>query len=94
VPAPWVLWITDLSQKDPYYILPIVMGVSMVIQQKMTPTAGDPRQQKIMMLMPVVFTFLFLQFASGLVLYWLVNNLLAIAQQAYVNYSKPKTEAA
>jgi YidC/Oxa1 family membrane protein insertase len=92
--APWVLWITDLSQKDPYYILPIVMGVSMVLQQKMTPTAGDPRQQKIMMLMPVVFTFLFLNFASGLVLYWLVNNLLAIAQQAYVNYSKPKSETA
>lgn len=82
--APFVLWITDLSQKDPYYVLPIVMGVTMVLQQKMTP-AGDPKQQKLMMLMPVVFTFLFLNFASGLVLYWLVNNVLAIAQQLYTN---------
>jgi YidC/Oxa1 family membrane protein insertase len=83
--APWMLWITDLSQKDPYYILPIVMGVTMLLQQKMTPAAGDPRQQKMMMFMPIIFTFLFLGFASGLVLYWLVNNLLSIAQQVYVN---------
>lgn len=83
--APWMLWITDLSQKDPFYVLPIVMGVTMLLQQKMTPAAGDPRQQKMMMFMPVIFTFLFLGFASGLVLYWLVNNLLSIAQQVYVN---------
>ncbi len=83
--APFMLWITDLSQKDPYYITPIVMGITMVIQQKMTPSAGDPRQQKLMMFMPVIFTFMFLSFASGLVLYWLVNNLLSIAQQFYVN---------
>jgi len=83
--APFMLWITDLSQKDPYYITPIVMGVTMVIQQKMTPSAGDPRQQKLMMFMPVIFTFMFLSFASGLVLYWLVNNLLSIAQQFHVN---------
>jgi YidC/Oxa1 family membrane protein insertase len=83
--APWMLWITDLSQKDPFYILPIVMGVTMLLQQKMTPAAGDPRQQKMMMFMPIIFTFLFLGFASGLVLYWLVNNLLSIAQQVYVN---------
>ncbi len=86
--APWALWITDLSAKDPYYILPIVMGISMVVQQKMTPTSGDPKQQKLMMFMPVIFTFLFLNFASGLVLYWLVNNLLAIGQQLYVNRKK------
>jgi YidC/Oxa1 family membrane protein insertase len=86
--APFMLWITDLSQKDPYYILPIVMGITMVIQQKMTPSAGDPKQQKLMMFMPVIFTFLFLNFASGLVLYWLVNNLLSIAQQIYVNKKK------
>jgi len=83
--APFMLWIRDLSAKDPYYILPIVMGITMVIQQKMTPTSVDPRQNRIMMFMPVIFTFLFLNFASGLVLYWLVNNILSIAQQMYTN---------
>jgi YidC/Oxa1 family membrane protein insertase len=83
--APFMLWITDLSGKDPYYILPVVMGVTMLIQQKMTPSGMDPKQQKMMMLMPVVFTFMFLNFASGLVLYWLVNNLLSIIQQFYIN---------
>jgi YidC/Oxa1 family membrane protein insertase len=83
--APFMLWITDLSTKDPYYILPIVMGITMVIQQKMTPTSLDPKQNKIMMLMPVIFTFMFLNFASGLVLYWLVNNVLSIIQQFYTN---------
>lgn len=90
--APFVWWITDLSAKDPYYILPIVMGATMVIQQKMTPSAMDPMQQKLMMLMPVIFTFLFLTFPSGLVLYWLVNNILSIAQQYYIN-QKIKKEA-
>lgn len=83
--APWLLWIADLSAKDPYYVLPVVMGVTMLIQQKMTPSTMDPTQAKIMLLMPVVFTFMFLNFASGLVLYWLVNNLLAIIQQFYTN---------
>jgi len=83
--APYMLWITDLSQKDPYYVLPIIMGATMVIQQKMTPSGGDPAQRKLMMLMPVIFTFLFINFPSGLVLYWLVNNILAIIQQFYIN---------
>lgn len=83
--APFVLWIHDLSVKDPYYILPVVMGVTMLIQQKMTPSTMDPKQAKMMMLMPIVFTFMFLTFPSGLVIYWLVNNLLAIVQQYYVN---------
>ncbi len=83
--APFILWIQDLSSKDPYYILPIIMGITMVIQQKMTPSSLDPRQNKIMMFMPVIFTFLFLNFASGLVLYWLVNNILSIGQQVYIN---------
>lgn len=83
--APFILWIKDLSAKDPYYILPIVMGISMVIQQKMTPSTMDPTQAKMMMLMPIVFTFLFLTFPSGLVIYWLVNNILAIIQQYYAN---------
>jgi YidC/Oxa1 family membrane protein insertase len=79
--APFVLWITDLSKKDPYYVLPILMGASMLLQQKMMPTVGDPRQARIMLIMPVVFTFMFLEFPTGLVLYWLVNNVLTIAQQ-------------
>lgn len=83
--APFMLWITDLAVKDPYYILPIVMGITMVIQQKMTPSSMDPKQAKIMMFMPVIFTFMFLNFASGLVLYWLVNNILSIVQQIHVN---------
>ncbi|RMG72644.1 MAG: membrane protein insertase YidC [Nitrospirae bacterium] len=83
--APFMLWIKDLSDKDPYYILPIIMGITMFVQQKMTPAATDTQQQKIMQYMPVIFTLLFLNFPSGLVLYWLVSNLLGIAQQYYVN---------
>ena len=83
--APFGLWITDLAVKDPYYVMPIVMGLTMVLQQKMTPSAMDPKQAKMMMLMPVVFTFMFLSFPAGLVLYWLVNNVLGIGQQYFVN---------
>ena len=78
--APFVLWIKDLSDKDPYYILPIIMGVSMVVQQKLQPTTMDPRQARILLFLPVVFTYFFLWFPSGLVLYWLVNNILSILQ--------------
>jgi YidC/Oxa1 family membrane protein insertase len=85
--APFMLWITDLSGKDPYYVTPIIMGVTMFIQQKMTPTNMDPVQAKMMLALPIVFTFMFLNFPSGLVLYWLVNNILTIAQQAYINKS-------
>jgi YidC/Oxa1 family membrane protein insertase len=83
--APFYLWIQDLAAKDPIYITPIIMGATMFIQQKMTPTAGDPAQAKMFLLMPVMFTFFFLNFPSGLVLYWLVNNVLSIAQQYYMN---------
>jgi len=83
--APFFLWIKDLAAKDPIYITPLIMGATMVIQQKMTPTAADPAQAKMFMLMPVMFTFLFLNFPSGLVLYWLVNNILSIAHQYYLN---------
>jgi YidC/Oxa1 family membrane protein insertase len=83
--APFFLWIQDLAAKDPIYITPIIMGASMVIQQKMTPSAADPAQAKMMLLMPIMFTFLFLNFPSGLVLYWLVNNVLSIAHQYYMN---------
>jgi YidC/Oxa1 family membrane protein insertase len=83
--APFFLWMKDLAAKDPIYITPLIMGATMVIQQKMTPSAADPAQAKLFMLMPVMFTFLFLNFPSGLVLYWLVNNILSIAHQYYLN---------
>lgn len=79
------LWICDLAAQDPTYILPLLMGATMFIQQKMTPVAGDPRQAKMMLMMPVVFTFMFLNLASGLVLYWTVSNILQIAQQYYMD---------
>jgi YidC/Oxa1 family membrane protein insertase len=79
--APFALWITNLSEKDPYYVLPIIMGVSMFIQQKLNPAPMDPMQQKLFQIMPVMFTVFFLWFPSGLVLYWVVNNVLSIAQQ-------------
>jgi len=84
--APFLGWIQDLSARDPYYITPVIMGATMFIQQKMSPPMGtDPMQQKIMLLMPVVFTALFLNFPSGLVIYWLFNNILSIGQQYYIN---------
>ena len=78
--APFMLWIKDLSDKDPYYVLPIIMGISMVVQQKLQPTTLDPTQAKLMLFLPVLFTYFFLWFPSGLVLYWLVNNILSILQ--------------
>lgn len=86
--SPFAFWIHDLSAKDPYYITPIIMGATMLIQQKMTPSTMDPAQAKMMLIMPVVFTFMFLSFPSGLVLYWLVNNVLSIAQQYYIQKAK------
>lgn len=82
--APFMGWITDLSKQDPYYVTPIFMGATMFLQQRMTPSVGDPMQQKILLLMPIFFTFLFITFPSGLVIYWTVNNLLTIAQQYYI----------
>ena len=79
--APFMLWIKDLSVQDPYYVLPIIMGATMVIQQKITPTTMDPTQAKIMLFLPVFMTFLFVNFPAGLVLYWLTNNVLTITQQ-------------
>ncbi|WP_457607623.1 membrane protein insertase YidC [Nitratifractor sp.] len=91
--APWILWITDLSRQDPYFILPILMGATMFLQQQITPnTMTDPMQQKIFKWFPVIMTFFFLTFPAGLVLYWLTNNILSIAQQYYINraYEKHK----
>lgn len=91
LPGTDMIWLADLSAKDPYYITPLIMGATMFLQQKMTPATGDPTQQKIMLLMPVVFTFLFLQFPSGLVVYWLMNNVLSIGQQWLTMKQNAKT---
>ena len=85
--APFIFWIADLSAKDPYFILPLLMGVSMFIQTSLNPTPPDPMQAKIMKYMPVAFTFFFLWFPAGLVLYWVVNNVLSIAQQWVITRS-------
>jgi YidC/Oxa1 family membrane protein insertase len=82
--APFMLWITDLSAMDPYFILPILMGISMFLTQMLQPEPPDPVQAKVFKMMPIMFTFFFLWFPSGLVLYWLVNNILSIMQQWYV----------
>ena len=89
--APWMFWITDLSIKDPFFLLPIIMGATMFIQQQLNPTPPDPMQAKVMKMMPIIFTFFFLWFPAGLVLYWVVNNCLSIAQQWYITR---KVEAA
>ena len=83
--APWVGWIHDLSMPDPYYILPVVMAISMFIQTKLNPTPPDPIQAKVMTIMPLAFSVMFFFFPSGLVLYWVVNNILSIAQQWQIN---------
>jgi YidC/Oxa1 family membrane protein insertase len=83
--APWIGWIQDLSVPDPYYILPVIMAVSMFVQTKLNPTPPDPIQAKVMLYMPLVFSVMFFFFPAGLVLYWVVNNLLSIAQQWQIN---------
>lgn len=83
--APFVGWITDLSRHDPWYVTPVLMGLSMLWQQRMMPTTADPIQQKVFLLMPIIFTVSFLWAPSGLVLYWFTSNLLAIGQQYFTN---------
>ena len=84
--APWMLWVNDLSRMDPTYVLPVLMGISMYFQQKLTPSNfTDPLQEKIFKYLPVIFTFFFISFPSGLVLYWIVNNIFSITQQSIVN---------
>lgn len=87
--APFFGWVRDLSAQEPYHVYTILMGLSMFVQQKMTPTPGDPTQAKMMLFMPIVFTGMFIWYPVpvGLVIYWLVNNVLSIAQQYYVNRS-------
>jgi YidC/Oxa1 family membrane protein insertase len=93
--APWLGWIHDLSAPDPYYALPLIMGATQFIQQRMTPMAGDPMQRRIMQFMPLIWLVFFLGFPAGLVLYWLTNNVLTIAQQGiYQSYKKRRARAA
>ena len=83
--APFLWWIQDLSSKDPYYVLPLLMAASMFIQMKLNPKPTDPLQARLMMMMPIIFSIFFFFFPAGLVLYWLVNNILSIGQQWFVN---------
>ncbi len=91
--APFILWITDLSIKDPYYVLPLLMGASMFIQQKLNPAPPDPVQAKVMMALPVIFTLFFAFFPAGLVLYWFANSALSVAQQWYITAKIEKAAA-
>lgn len=88
--APWILWIHDLSAPDPYFILPILMGISMFLQQRLNPTPPDPIQARVMQFLPIMFTIFFATFPSGLVLYWLTNNVLSILQQWHITRSLEK----
>jgi YidC/Oxa1 family membrane protein insertase len=89
--APFILWVQDLSLKDPFYVTPIVMGATMFLQQKLTPMASvDPTQRRMFTMMPLIFTVFFINLPSGLVLYWLVNNVLSIFQQIFINKQKDK----
>jgi YidC/Oxa1 family membrane protein insertase len=92
--APWALWIKDLAEQDPYFVLPIVMGATQLIQQRMTPPPPDPFQKRMMQFLPVVFTVFSLGFPSGLVLYWLTNNVLTIGQQVVYNRIRDQSEEA
>jgi YidC/Oxa1 family membrane protein insertase len=92
--APFIFWIKDLALKDPYFVLPVIMGVSMFIQQRLNPAPPDPMQAKLMMALPFVFTIFFAFFPSGLVLYWVTNNVLSIAQQWYITQKIEKAAAA
>jgi len=92
--APWIGWITNLADKDPVYILPVLMGITMWLMQKIQPnTMTDPMQQKIFQWFPVIMTFFFLTFPAGLVLYWLTNNILSIGQQYIINRAWEKHKA-
>jgi YidC/Oxa1 family membrane protein insertase len=83
--APWLAWIQDLSAPDPYFVLPVIYAISMFVQTKLNPQPADPVQAKVMLVMPIMFSVFFLFFPSGLVLYWVVQNLIGIAQQWYIN---------
>lgn len=90
--APFILWIQDLSIRDPYYVLPILMGISMFVQQKLNPPPPDPVQAKVLMALPIIFTLFFAFFPAGLVLYWLANSILSVAQQWYITAKIEKAD--
>jgi YidC/Oxa1 family membrane protein insertase len=92
--APFMLWIQDLSTPDPWFILPILMGATMIIQTRLNPEPPDPIQAKVMKIMPIAFSVFFFFFPAGLVLYWLVNNILSIAQQWHINRKLERASAA
>ena len=92
--APFALWITDLSAKDPFFVLPVIYAITMFVQMKLQPASPDPVQQKVMMAMPIIFSVMFLFFPAGLVLYWIVNNVLSITQQWYINRTMEAEAAA
>jgi YidC/Oxa1 family membrane protein insertase len=92
--APWLGWVTDLSVHDAYYILPVIMGLLMFLQQKLSPPPPDPTQAKVMMFMPVIFTVLFLNFPSGLVLYWVTNTLITVIHQYIITVKYEREEKA
>jgi YidC/Oxa1 family membrane protein insertase len=92
--APFALWIKDLSTPDPFYILPVLMGATMFIQTWLNPTPPDPMQARLMKIMPIAFSVFFFFFPSGLVLYWLVNNILSIAQQWQITRSLERSKPA
>ncbi len=92
--APWILWVNDLATPDPWFVLPVVMVITMIVQYKLNPTPPDPVQAKVMALMPYIFGVMFFFFPAGLVLYWVVNNVLSIAQQWYITRNLAKSKAA
>ena len=92
--APWLAWIQDLSAMDPWFILPLLMGITMYVQQMLNPQPADPMQAKVFKFMPIIFTVFLLFFPSGLVLYWIVNNLITILQQSLINKSVEKARLA
>jgi YidC/Oxa1 family membrane protein insertase len=91
--ADFVLWINDLSVADPFFVLPLIMGITMFVQQKLNPAPMDPVQAKVMSVLPVVFTIFFAFFPAGLVLYWVANNILSIAQQWVITRNIEKTSS-
>ncbi len=91
--APWLGWVRDLSAMDPYYALPIFMGVAMLVQQKMMPSTAEPMQRRMMMFMPFFITFICLKLPSGLALYWATSNVLGIVQQLFYNRLRKNGEA-
>ena len=91
--APWILWIHNLSARDPYWVLPLLMGATSLGMQQMMPQTGESMQRRMMQMMPIVFTFFALYFPAGLVVYWLTNNLLSMGQQALMNKLKHRKAA-